>query len=77
MGRTNDKSGRMYLTSSLTTSGRRAGTGIEMDDYSEESGGRDYNDYRPVRMPHDGVDPETLNGPVIIIREATKGAGSE
>jgi hypothetical protein len=72
MGRITNKSGKMYITSSLTGSGRRAGSGVEMDDYSEESGGRDYNDYRPVRMPHDGVDPETLNGPVIIIREAEK-----
>ncbi len=72
MGRITNKSGRMYTTSSLQGGSRRAGSGVEMDDYSEESGGKDYHDYRPVRMPHDGVDPETLNGPVIVIQEAKK-----
>jgi len=43
-----------------------------MDDYSEESGNPDYYKWG-CRMPHDGVDPKDLNGPVIIVKEASDG----
>ena len=72
MGRITDKVGRLYTITGLNGGIRRAGMGIEMDDYSEESGNPERYDHTLVRMPHDGIDPESLNGPVIIIQEAKK-----
>jgi hypothetical protein len=46
------------------------------DDYSEESGGINHEERREkVRMPHDGVRPESLNGPVIVVQEGRKKDG--
>lgn len=56
--------------------GRIAGDGIMEDDYSESSGCKrwikhNWSDQR-VRFPSDKRDPESLNGPVIIIQEGRK-----
>ena len=72
MGRITKNSGRQYIASQLQPGGRRAGAGVWMDDYSEESGNPDYYKWG-CRMPHDGVDPKDLNGPVIIVKEASDG----
>lgn len=46
------------------------------DDYSEESGGREYGKIATkVRMPSDKADPKSLNGPVIIVQEGRKKGG--
>ena len=56
--------------------GRLAGTGIMEDDYSEASGCKRWlkHDWsgKGVRFPSDNRDPESLNGPVIIIQEGKK-----
>ena len=61
--------GNLYRNTALRNGGRKAGTGMDEDDYSEESfpSGRKP---RPelARMPHDGEKPEDLNGPVIIVQ---------
>jgi len=61
--------GNLYRNTALRNGGRKAGTGMDEDDYSEESfpGGRNP---RPelARMPSDNVKPEELNGPVIVIQ---------
>ena len=49
--------------------GRRAGSGIEEDDYSEESFGGWWNRSCRPRFPNDDVEPEELNGPCIIIQK--------
>lgn len=66
------KTGRQYMTTSFRNGGRRAGIGALYDDYSEESGGKDYGKPTWVRFPHDNVDPEDLNGPVICYKEGKK-----
>ena len=68
----NRKTGRQYMTTSFRNGGRRAGMGILYDDYSEESGGKDCEKPTWVRFPHDNVDPEDLNGPVICYKEGSK-----
>ena len=62
-----ERTGNLYATTSFRNGGRRAGSGVLYDDYSEESGVRsnDKDRWEPIRFPHDGVDPKTLNGPVI------------
>ena len=62
------KTGRCYTNTSFRQGGRRAGYGISHDDYSEESGNKDYEKHERVRFPHDNVDPEDLNGPVIVVK---------
>lgn len=58
------------MVTSLRNGGRRAGSGVAYDDYSEESfGSGRVRDFEPVRFPHDGVNPEDLNGPVIIVKK--------
>lgn len=61
--------GNLYRNTALRNGGRKAGTGMAEDDYSEESfpGGRNL---RPelARMPSDNVKPEELNGPVIVVQ---------
>ena len=56
--------------------GRIAGSGVAHDDYSEESGGwsgvRYHHKISHVRRPHDKTNPESLNGPVIIVQEGKK-----
>ena len=46
------------------------------DDYSEESGGKLHDQkLNKVRLPSDKVDPKSLNGPVIIVKEGRKKDG--
>lgn len=56
--------------------GRIAGSGVASEDYSEESGGwsgvRYHHKVKNVHMPHDKINPESLNGPVIIVQEGKK-----
>ena len=60
-----DRTGNLYRRTGLY-GGHVAGAGISYDDYSDASGGIDYDPgTQRVRMPHDGVKPEKLNGPVI------------
>jgi hypothetical protein len=69
--------GKEFMLTSFRNSGRRAGIGIVSDDYSEESGNKRQELRRPlVRLPHDGCDPENLNGPVIIVQEGRKKDGN-
>lgn len=58
------------MVTGLRNGGRRAGAGVAYDDYSEESFGRGrVREFEPVRFPHDGDNPEDLNGPVIIVQK--------
>lgn len=68
----NKNSGSMYTKTSLRNGGRRAGMGMLYDNYDDESGPGNYRERPLVRLPHDGIDPEELNGPVIIIQEGRK-----
>lgn len=65
-----DKTGNLYRTTSFRNGGRKAGIGTLYDDYGDESYGYvgQAGSVR-VRMPHDGVKPEELNGPVICYKE--------
>lgn len=67
-----NKTGNLHTNTSLRNGGRKAGIGILYDDYSEESGGKNYEKHDPVRFPHDDVDPEELNGPVICYKGERK-----
>ena len=65
-----DKTGNLYRTTSFRNGGRKAGIGTLYDDYSDESYGYvGQAGWVRVRMPHDGVKPEELNGPVICYKE--------
>ena len=59
--------GNLYRSTSLRNGGRKAGDGIDSDDYSEDAGwdGVRYGTVR-VRLPNDGTKPEELNGPVKV-----------
>lgn len=61
--------GNLYRNTSFRNGGRKAGYAMYHDDYSEDSGNRDYERHERVRMPNDGVKPEELNGPVICIKK--------
>ena len=65
-----ERTGNLYTTTGFRNGGRRAGSGVLYDDYGEESGVRsnDKDHWEPIRFPHDGVDPKTLNGPVVRYR---------
>ena len=68
-------SGKLYRQTSLRNGGRKAGYGMNEDDYSEESsgGGRVISDrYLRVGFPNDKVKPEELNGPCIVIQKGRK-----
>jgi hypothetical protein len=65
-----DRTGNLYRNTSLRNGGRRAGIGTLYDNYDDESGCKDYEHFSRVRFPHDDVDPEELNGPVIVIKKA-------
>lgn len=55
-----------------------AGDGILYDDYSKQSGGIDYDPgTERVHMPHDGVKPEELNGPIICYKAGEKRVDAE
>ena len=62
------KTGNLYRCTQLRNGGRKAGIGIVYDDYSEESGNRDYEKHDRVRFPNDNIKPEELNGPVICYK---------
>lgn len=62
-----EKTGKLYTSSSFHN-GRVAGIGAMEDDYSEESGNPVKWESTRVRFPHDGIDPKTLNGPVICYK---------
>ena len=65
----NNFTGRLYRQTAFRNGGRKAGIGVNEDDYGDESfpGGRNP---RPelARMPHDCEKPEDLNGPVIVVQ---------
>lgn len=62
--------GNMYRKTQFNgQGGRRAGTGIIEDSYSEESYGGWKNLACWPRFPNDDVKPEELNGPVIIVHK--------
>lgn len=68
--------GRQFMYTKFRNGGRRAGIGTAYDNYSEESGNKQYEKRRPlVRLPHDGYKPEDLNGPVIIVQEGRRKDG--
>ena len=62
--------GNLYRGTSFRDCGRKAGDGIVEDDYGDESfpPKRNYYEWMPVRMPSDGMNPEDLNGPVIVVQ---------
>lgn len=62
------KTGNLYNKTYFRHGRRNAGYGITHDDYSEESGNRDYEKHDKVRFPNDNVKPEELNGPVICYK---------
>lgn len=64
-----------WLFSNLANKGRYAGHGSIEDDYSEDSGGKrvEIDEFRPlVRFVTDKQDPNSLNGPVIVVQEGRK-----
>lgn len=63
-----ERQGNLYRATSFRNGGRRAGMGMYHDDYSEESGNKDYEKHELVRFPYDNVNPEELNGPVICYK---------
>ena len=64
-----ERTGNLYWRTSLY-GGHVAGDGILHDDYTEQSGDRCYDPGTVrVRLPHDGVNPEELNGPVVCYKE--------
>lgn len=65
--------GKMFIPTNMRCGGRNSGDGMVHDDYSEESGNRNYELRRPlVRFSSDKVNPESLNGPVIIVQKGNK-----
>lgn len=72
--KSDNNTGNLYLKSNLGHGARRAGTGMVEDDYSDESGCKQFNNrsfyerYKTVRFPNDSIKPEELNGEVIIIQ---------
>ena len=52
--------------------GHIAGHGCVEDDYSEASGCKNYEKHGSVRFPNDRVNPEDLNGEVIIVQKGRK-----
>lgn len=65
----NNFTGRLYRKTALRNGDRRAGIGVAEDDYGDESFPR-AKSTRPelARMPSDNVNPEDLNGPVIVVQ---------
>lgn len=61
--------GNLYRGTSFRDCGRRAGNGMSEDNYDDESRPKQaYKEPTPVRLPNDRDDPETLNGPCIIVQ---------
>lgn len=67
----NENRGQWFMRSPM---GRVAGDGILSDDYSEESGGKEYWVKRrgKVRFPNDNRDNASLNGECIIVQKGKK-----
>lgn len=65
------KMGKVYTRTSLH-GGHIAGHGCIEDDYSETSGCKYYEKKGLVRFPHDKIQPESLNGEVIIVQKGRK-----
>ena len=63
------RSGNAYYYSSFRNNGRWAGSGINEDDYSEESLGYSFNRSVSPKFPHDNIKPEDLNGPCVIVQK--------
>ena len=63
------RSGNAFSFSSFRNSGRWAGSGINEDDYSEDSCGYSINRSVLPRFPNDNVKPEDLNGECVIVQE--------
>lgn len=64
--------GNLYKGTSFRDSGRKAGTGINEDNYSEESGFSGWHRDRScerVRFPNDDIKPEELNGPCVVVKK--------
>ena len=57
--------------------GKFAGHGCVEDDYSEESGGKHYDEKGFVRFPHDKIDPDRMTGEVIIVQKGRKNVKQE
>lgn len=67
------KTGNRFTRTSLRNWGRAAGMGMAEDDYSEESSGSGrFHEFEKVRFSTDRINPEALNGPVIIVQEGKK-----
>lgn len=67
--------GKQYMRTSFRNGGRKAGMGMRYDDYSEESGNTYGEKRRPsVRFPLDNINPQDLNGEVIIVQKGRKNA---
>ena len=72
----NKNTGKQYMYTSFRNGGRKAGYGINHDDYSEDSGNPCYDTKRfPVHFVSDWQKTEDLNGPVIIVQEGKKKDG--
>ena len=70
------QAGKQFTLTGFRNGARRAGIGTAYDDYSEESGNKVCEMRRPmVRFPSDGKNPNSLNGPVIIVQEGRKKDG--
>lgn len=63
------KQGNLYRNTSFRNGGRKAGIGITEDDYSEDSGGYSRYRHEKVRFPHDGINPEELNGECVVVQK--------
>ena len=67
------RTGGQLLRTTLAGGNHIAGHGCIEDDYSEQSGcPHREKRWEAVRFPSDNVEPETLNGPVIIVQKGRK-----
>lgn len=72
-----EKTGNQYFTSGFQHGSMRSGCGMLYDDYSDEAGaGTGRIGTVKVRLPHDGCNTESLNGPVIVVRKGRKNDGN-
>jgi hypothetical protein len=68
-----NNTGKQYTRTSFRNGGRKAGMGINYDDYSEESSGRGRMcESVMVRFSTDNIKPEDLNGPCVIVQKGRK-----
>lgn len=67
------RTGAQWLRTTLAGRNRIAGHGCIEDNYDEDSGcPRKEKPWEAVRFPSDNVEPESLNGPVIIVQKGRK-----